>query len=351
MQTEATRETANGAVNLYGLSHKELVGLLEELGQPKFRAKQIEEWLWQKGAVSFDEMTNLPKALREKLAATATVSLVEEVKRQVSSDGTRKYLLRLSDGARIECVGMPSGEKLAVCVSTQSGCPMGCAFCATGKLGLTRSLSASEIFSQVTHVMRDFGRRVSSVVLMGQGEPFLNYDAVLEAMRKMNSASGLGIGARHITVSTCGILPAIARLANEPEQFTLAVSLHSANQKTRDYLMPGVKHFSLLRLYDVMGTYADKTGRRPTYEYALIDGVNDSQDELDALCDFCRGTLAHVNIIMLNEVSGSSFRPASEARASDFVRALESVGVEASVRRSRGADIDAACGQLAGRLR
>ena len=351
MQTEATRETANGAVNLYGLSHKELVGLLEELGQPKFRAKQIEEWLWQKGAVSFDEMTNLPKALREKLAATATVSLVEEVKRQLSSDGTRKYLLRLSDGARIECVGMPSGEKLAVCVSTQSGCPMGCAFCATGKLGLTRSLSASEIFSQVTHVMRDFGRRVSSVVLMGQGEPFLNYDAVLEAMRKMNSASGLGIGARHITVSTCGILPAIARFANEPEQFTLAVSLHSANQKTRDYLMPGVKHFSLLRLYDVMGTYTDKTGRRPTYEYALIDGVNDSQDELDALCDFCRGTLAHVNIIMLNEVSGSSFRPASEARASDFVRALESVGVEASVRRSRGADIDAACGQLAGRLR
>ena len=351
MQTEATQGSATGAKNLYELSHKELLSLLEELGQPKFRAKQVEEWLWQRGATSFDEMTNLPKALREKLEESSTVSVVKEAARQVSVDGTRKYLLRLLDGASVECVGMPSGEKLAVCVSTQAGCAMGCAFCATGKLGFTRSLSAPEIFLQVTHVARDFGRRVSSVVLMGQGEPFMNYDATLDAMRKMNAADGLGIGARHITVSTSGILPQIARFANEPEQFTLAVSLHSANQKTRDFLMPGVKHFSLLRLYDVMGTYTDKTGRRPTYEYALIDGVNDSQDELDALCDFCRGTLAHVNIIMLNEVSGSPFRPASEARAEDFVRALERVGVEATIRRSRGADIDAACGQLRQRIR
>lgn len=350
MQTE-TSTRGNTLANLYDLSHKELVDLLSELGQPKFRAIQIEEWLWQRGAQSFDEMTNLPKALREKLDATATVSVVKEAARQVSSDGTRKYLLRLADGASVECVGMPQGDKLAVCVSTQSGCAMACAFCATGKLGLTRSLSFAEIFSQVTHVMRDFGRRVSSVVLMGQGEPFMNYDATLAAMRKMNSAEGLGIGARHITVSTCGILPSIARFANEPEQFTLAVSLHSANQKTRDYLMPGVKHFSLLRLYDVMGTYCDKTGRRPSYEFALIDGVNDTADELEALCDFCRGTLAHVNIIMLNEVSGSPFKPSSEARADDFVRALSRVGVEATVRRSRGADIDAACGQLHQRLR
>lgn len=350
MQTE-TSTRGNTLANLYDLSHKELVELLIELGQPKFRAKQIEEWLWQRGAQSFDEMTNLPKTLREKLDESATVSIVKEAARQVSSDGTRKYLLRLADGASVECVGMPQGDKLAVCVSTQSGCAMACAFCATGKLGLTRSLSIAEIFSQVAHVMRDFGRRVSSVVLMGQGEPFLNYDASLAAMRKMNSAEGLGIGARHITVSTCGILPSIARFANEPEQFTLAVSLHSANQKTRDYLMPGVKHFSLLRLYDVMGTYCDKTGRRPSYEFALIDGVNDTADELEALCDFCRGTLAHVNIIMLNEISGSPFKPSSEARADDFVRALSRVGVEATVRRSRGADIDAACGQLHQRLR
>ena len=346
MQTEVTSMRTSEKYCVYDLSHKELIGLLEELGQPKFRTKQIEEWLWQRGAQSFDEMTNLPKTLREKLGTVARVCVVEEIARQLSSDGTRKYLLKLFDGARVECVGMPSGEKLAVCVSTQAGCAMGCAFCATGKLGFARSLTTAEIYSQVTHVMRDFGQRVSSVVLMGQGEPFLNYEAVLAAMRRMNADAGLGIGARHITVSTCGILPAIARFANEPEQFTLAMSLHSANQKTRDYLMPGVKQFSLLRLYDVMGTYCDKTGRRPSYEYALIAGVNDTADELEALCDFCRGTLAHVNIIMLNEVNGSPFKPASEARADDFVRALARVGVEATVRKSRGADIDAACGQL-----
>ena len=351
MQTEVTTQAGAGTPNLYDLTHNELVELLSTLGQPKFRAKQIEEWLWQRGAQSFDEMTNLPKTLREKLAEVASVALVSERARQVSVDGSRKYLLRLEDGASVECVGMPSGEKLAVCVSTQAGCAMACAFCATGALGLVRSLTAAEIFSQVTHVARDFGRRVSSVVLMGQGEPFANYDATLAAMRKMNAANGLGIGARHITVSTSGLLPQIARFANEPEQFTLAVSLHSANQKTRDRLMPGVKHFSLINLYDVMGTYTDKTGRRPSYEYALIAGVNDTEDELEALCDFTRGTLAHVNIIMLNEVEGSPFRPSSAARAEDFVRALERVGVEATVRRSRGADIDAACGQLHQRLR
>ena len=351
MQTEVTIQGASDIPNLYELTHAELVELLSGLGQPKFRAKQVEEWLWQRGAQSFGEMTNLPKALREKLGEVASVTLVREAARQVSVDGSRKYLLRLGDGASVECVGMPSGEKLSVCVSTQAGCAMACAFCATGALGLVRSLTAAEIFAQVTHVSRDFGRRVSSVVLMGQGEPFMNYDATLAAMRKMNAADGLGIGARHITVSTSGIIPQIARFANEPEQFTLAVSLHSANQKTRDQLMPGVKHFSLLRLYDVMGTYADKTGRRPSYEYALISGVNDTADELEALCDFTRGTLAHVNIIMLNEVDGSPFKPSSEARADDFVRALQRVGVEATVRKSRGADIDAACGQLHQRLR
>lgn len=351
MQTEVTTQDAQALPNLYELTHSELVELLSTLGQPKFRAKQVEEWLWQRGAESFDEMTNLPKALREKLGKVASVSLVSERTRQVSQDGSRKYLLRLTDGASVECVGMPSGEKLSVCVSTQAGCAMACAFCATGALGLVRSLSAAEIFAQVTHVARDFGQRVSSVVLMGQGEPFANYDATLAAMRKMNAQTGLGIGARHITVSTSGIIPQIARFANEPEQFTLAVSLHSANQKTRDKLMPGVKHFSLVHLYEVMGTYTDKTGRRPSYEYALIAGVNDTADELEALCDFTRGTLAHVNVIMLNEVEGSPFKPSSEARADDFVRALQRVGVEATVRKSRGADIDAACGQLHQRLR
>lgn len=336
--------------DLHDISHGELLAALEELGQPKFRAKQIEEWLWEKGATSFDEMSNLPKTLRAALAERFSLGGLEQLARQESEDGSRKYLLKLADGAAIECVGMPTGARLAVCASTQAGCGMGCAFCATGAAGLTRSLTASEIYGQVMHVRDDFGSRVTSVVLMGQGEPFANYDATLGALRRLNSPDGLGIGARHLTVSTCGIIPQILRFAKEPEQFTLAVSLHSAVQRTRNLLMPGVKRWSLLNLYEAMGTYVDLTGRRPTYEYALIRGINDTDEELASLVDFCRGTLAHVNIIQLNEVPGSKFQPSSEARAGEFVRRLGQVGVEATVRVSRGADIDAACGQLRQRM-
>ena len=338
-------------IDLRTLTHGQLVDTLKELGQPVFRAKQIEEWVWEKGASSFDDMTNLPKALRSTLNERFTLGGVKQAARQISEDGSRKYLLRYTDGTTVECVGMPTGNKLAVCVSSQAGCAMGCAFCATGAAGLTRSLTAAEIYDQVMHVRDDFDTRVTSVVLMGQGEPFMNYDASLAAMRKLNSPEGLGIGARHITVSTCGIIPAIKRFANEPEQFTLAVSLHSAVQRTRNALMPGVRKYSLLHLYEVMGEYVDKTGRRPTYEYALIRGVNDTEDELGALCDFCRDNLAHVNIIQLNEVKGSRFQPSSDARAGEFVRRLANVGVEATIRQSRGQDIDAACGQLKQRMR
>ena len=336
--------------DVHSLTRGELTELLAGLGQPGFRAKQVEEWVWSKNARSWDEMTNLPKTLREQLAERLTLGAVEEVARQASSDGSRKYLLRLSDGVCVECVGMPSGSRLAVCASTQAGCAMGCAFCATGGAGLTRSLTDAEIYEQVMHVRDDFGERVTSVVLMGQGEPFMNYDATLAALRRLNSPEGAGIGARHLTVSTCGVIPQIMRFANEPEQFTLAVSLHSAIQKTRNALMPGVRKYSLVNLYNAMGEYVDKTGRRPTYEYALIGGVNDTDAELQALCDFCEGTLAHVNLIQLNEVEGSKLRPSTPARAEDFVRRLASVGVEATVRNSRGADIDAACGQLKQRV-
>lgn len=342
--------TDSARPDLRTVTHGQLLQALEELGQPAFRAKQIEQWLWEKGVTSVDEMTNLPKALREQLSERFSFSTLSQAAQQVSEDGSRKYLLRCSDGTTVECVGMPSGERLTVCASSQAGCAMGCAFCATGAAGLTRSLTASEIYDQVMHVRNDFGIRVSSVVLMGQGEPFMNYDATLEAMRKLNSPQGLGIGARHITVSTCGIIPAIRRFSKEPEQFTLAVSLHSAVQRTRNALMPGVKKYSLLHLYEVMGEYVDRTGRRPTYEYALIRGVNDTEDELAALCDFCRDNLAHVNIIQLNEIKGSKFQPSSDARAGEFVRRLAGVGVEATIRNSRGADIDAACGQLKQRL-
>ncbi|MBQ9316924.1 MAG: 23S rRNA (adenine(2503)-C(2))-methyltransferase RlmN [Atopobiaceae bacterium] len=341
---------ASELTDLRTLTQGQLAETLKELGQPAFRAKQIQEWVWERGASSFDDMTNLPKALRSQLSERFTLGGVKQVARQVSEDGSRKYLLQYGDGTTVECVGMPSGGKLAVCVSSQAGCAMGCAFCATGAAGLTRSLTSGEIYDQVMHVRDDFDTRVTSVVLMGQGEPFMNYDATLAAMRKFNSPDGLGIGARHITVSTCGVIPAIKRFANEPEQFTLAVSLHSAVQRTRNALMPGVRKYSLLHLYEVMGEYVDKTGRRPTYEYALIRGVNDTEDELGALCDFCRDNLAHVNIIKLNEVKGSRFQPSSDARAGEFVRRLANVGVEATIRQSRGQDIDAACGQLKQRI-
>ena len=344
------QERAHDRINLKGLSHKDLLELLEGMGQPAFRAKQIESWIWEKGAVSFDEMTNLPKSLREELRAQYTLGGTAQAACQRSEDGSRKYLLRYEDGTMVECVGMPSDKRLTVCASTQAGCAMGCAFCATGAAGLTRSLTAGEIYDQVSHVRNDFDMRVTGVVMMGQGEPFANYDATLAALRKLNSPEGMGIGARHLTVSTCGIIPMITRFSKEPEQFTLAVSLHSAVQKTRDALMPGVKRFSLLRLYDAMGEYTDRTGRRPTYEYALIKGINDSDEELGYLCDFCRDTLCHVNIIRLNQVPGSKFQPASARRANDFVRRLGSVGVEATIRQSRGSDIDAACGQLRQRL-
>ncbi len=336
--------------DLKSLSHKEIAALVEELGQPKFRVKQIEDWIWNKNVSSFDEMTNLSKDLRAQLAEKVSLNPVTEVARQVSEDGSRKYLLQFADGTMVECVGMPNKSKLAVCVSSQAGCGMGCAFCATGAAGLSRSLTASEIYQQVMHVRDDFNTRVTSVVMMGQGEPFANYDATLAALRKLNNPAGLGIGARHLTVSTCGVIPGIMRFAKEPEQFTLAVSLHSAVQQTRNVLMPGVKRFSLLNLYSAMGEYVNITGRRPTYEYALISGVNDTNDELEALCDFCRETLCHVNLIQLNDVEGSRFRPSTPQRAEEFVRRLGSVGVEATIRNSRGADIDAACGQLKQRL-
>ena len=346
----STGAEKNERRDIHALTRGELIDLLASLGQPAFRAKQVEEWVWSKNARSFDDMTNLPKSLREELARHLTLGGVEEVARQASADGSRKYLLRLSDGVSVECVGMPARNRLAVCASTQAGCAMGCAFCATGGAGLTRSLTAAEIYEQVMHVRDDFGSRVTSVVLMGQGEPFMNYDATLEALRRLNSPDGAGIGARHLTVSTCGVIPQIMRFANEPEQFTLAVSLHSAVQKTRNALMPGVRKYSLVNLYNAMGTYVAKTGRRPTYEYALIGGVNDTESELQALCDFCEGTLAHVNLIQLNEIEGSKLRPSTPERAQDFVRALGRVGVEATLRNSRGADIDAACGQLKQRM-
>lgn len=334
-------------IGIKALSRDEIRDVVtEELGLPKFRANQIIQWIYGKGVSSYDEMTNLPAALRSQLAKSYPLFAPVVRKRQVSNDGTRKYLIAFADGSTVEAVGIPSKNRLTVCISTQAGCPLRCDFCATGKNGYVRSLGVGEIVDQVRVVGNDFGTRVSSIVLMGQGEPFLNYDAVIEAMRIFNSKDGFEVGARHITVSTAGILPQIRRFAAEPEQFTLAVSLHSAIQETRDEIMPGVRKYPLDRLRDSIASYAETTGRRPTYEYALMAGVNDSHAQLDALINFCRHTLCHVNLIQLNEVPYSKYKPSTPERLAEFEKTLNCNGIEATVRKSRGADIDAACGQL-----
>ncbi len=325
---------------------EELQDLVKELGQPAFRAKQLNEWIHDKNVCSFDEMTNLPAALREKLSERFSFNVPVELVKQVSKDGSRKYLLQFSDGVSVETVGMPNRNKLAVCISSQAGCAMGCAFCATGLAGLSRSLTAQEMVDQVLHVARDFGERVTSVVFMGQGEPFANFDATVQALRILNDPDGLAIGARHLTVSTCGVIPGIRRFAELPEQFTLAISLHSAIQGTRNQLMPGVKKYTLLRLHEAIQLYVEKTGRRPTYEFAMIDDINDTNPEMQALVDFCAGTLCHVNLIQLNNIPDSPFRPSPIEKVESLQRRLTMHGVETTIRNSRGSDIDAACGQL-----
>lgn len=341
---------ANTPSNLRDLSHDELAAMLTELGAPAFRVKQVEGWLGRPEVTSFEAMTNLPKALREELAARYTLASVELAATRVSKDGSRKYLVRCADGVMVECVGLPSSGRLSVCVSAQAGCAMGCAFCATGRSGLTRSLSAREIADQVAVVRGDFGLRVSSVVFMGQGEPFANYDATLAALRILNAPGPETIGARHLTVSTCGVIPRIRQFSKEPEQFTLAISLHSAVQQTRNALMPATRKYPLTRLHEVLEEYAERTHRRPTYEFAPIDGVNDTNSEVEALVDFCVGTLCHVNLIHLNALEGSPLAPSPDAKVRSIRARLERAGIEATIREPRGQDIEAACGQLRQRL-
>ena len=327
-------------------SREGLAQVVEEVGQPAFRAKQLEQWIYAKGVKSYDEMTNLPKAMREKLAEEYPLYSPSVVAKQVSVDGTRKYLLRFHDGTMVETVGLPTKDRLTMCFSTQAGCQMRCSFCATGKAGFVRHLAPGEIVDQIRVVADDFGRRVTNAVAMGQGEPFLNYDNTLAALRFLNAKGGFEIGARHITVSTCGILPNIRRFAAEPEQFTLAVSLHSAVQETRDKLMPGVRQYTLDRLKESLKSYVESTGRRVSLEYSLISGINDTDDELRALTGFCHKLLCHVNLIPVNDTPLSHYHPSESDRISLFIDRLQKTGTECTLRTARGADIDGACGQL-----
>ena len=329
------------------LSIRDLENIMVEARLSAFRAEQILTWVYGKGARSYEEMTNIPKTIREQFTLAYPLYTPEVTEKLHSVDGSRKYLVTFHDGVSVETVGLPSKDgRLTVCCSSQAGCAMGCAFCATGKMGLVRSLGPGEIVDQVMVVQEDFGERVTNVVVMGQGEPFANYDAVLGALRIMNHQKMLNIGSRHITLSTCGIIAGVERFMEEPEQFTLAISLHAARQEVRDRIMPALSEQRIGALRQALVRYTEATGRRVSLEYALMEGVNDGEADLEELKTFCRRLLCHVNLIPLNNVEGSSFKPVGQQRMNQWRDELENAGIATSVRRSRASDIAGACGQL-----
>lgn len=338
-------------LNLYDLTRDDLRARLAEWGEPAYRADQIWRWLYQHKASSFDQMTNLPRALRARLAAETTLAVLEPVAEQRSLDGeTVKWLFRLGDGQLIESVLMryDDGRRTA-CISTQAGCAMGCVFCATGQMGFARHLTPGEIVAQPVALARRLdaeGERLSNVVMMGMGEPLHNYDATLAAIRTMTDPGGLGIGQRHITVSTVGLVPAIRRLAGEGVQVTLAVSLHAATDAERDRLLPVNRRYPLSDLIAACRDYFAQTGRRVTFEWALIHGRNDTPDQARALGRLLKGLTCHVNLIPLNPTEGYAGGPSSPERVEAFRRVLEEHGIPSTVRVRRGIDIQAGCGQL-----
>lgn len=327
----------------------QITQLLKDAGQPAFRSKQLIEWLYVKAAKSYNEMTNLPQALRDTFAEQHPLIRPEIIEKRVSKDGTRKYVLKLWDGEFVETVAIPSDashERLTVCFSTQVGCPMACQFCATGHEGFTRNLGPGEIIDQILIAQEDCGRRVTNIVGMGQGEPFLNYDNVLDALHILNNPKGIAIGARKITVSTCGVLKGISQFAECPEQWTLAISLHAARQSVRDQIMPKVIHAPLPELKAELIEYVKKTDRRVTLEYLLMDGINDSDADLDALVEFTEGLHCHINFLPMNAVESSPYQPAKPTVIKKWLARFETLPAEATLRTSRGSDIDGACGQL-----
>ena len=334
-------------IDIKSMNVNELEDLLKELGEPKFRAKQIFDWLHAKQVDSFEEMTNLSKGLREKLSETASINGVQIVRKLVSQiDGTRKYLFALSDGAIIESVLMKYEHGNTVCISTQVGCRMGCKFCASTLDGVERGLTAGEMLSQIYAIQKDCGERVHGTVLMGSGEPLDNYDNVVKFLRLINDPKGQNMGQRHITLSTCGLVDKIYDLAEEDLQITLAVSLHAPNDGIRTQTMPIAKVYSMEKLLQACRDYADRTKRRITFEYALIHGVNDGDEHAWELVKKLRDMLCHVNLIPVNDVKERNYVKSTAERVKRFASILNENGVETTVRRKLGSDIDAACGQL-----
>ena len=333
-------------VDLRSLSQEELTTRLTAEGYPAFRAKQVRQWLDQ-GVTDFEQMSNLPKDLRAFLLQTFSVPGVTIIRKLVSAiDGTVKYLFRLDDGETVESVLMQYKHGWSQCLSTQVGCKMGCTFCATGMGGFIRNLSAAEMIAQIEAAQKDTGVRVSSIVLMGMGEPLDNYDQVVRFLRMLGEEGGVHIGMRHISLSTCGVVPGIYRLMEEQIPLTLSISLHAPNDAIRSRSMPVNKRWPMDEPLKACHDYIKATGRRISFEYAMIDGVNDSDACAEELADRLRGMLCHVNLIPVNAVEGKHQKRSSRDRIRSFMAVLEKKGINVTVRRTLGSDINASCGQL-----
>ena len=330
--------------DIKSMTLEEITQACRDMGEPAFRGKQIFTWL-HKGVTSFDGMSNLSKALREKLASQFYITAPTVARKQMSRlDGTIKYLWELSDGNCIETVLMQYKHGNTVCISSQVGCRMGCAFCASTIAGKLRDLRPSEMVDQVLFTQLDSGQEISNIVLMGIGEPLDNMDNVLRFLELINHADGMNIGMRHISLSTCGVIPGIDRLAELQLQLTLSVSLHAPDSETRSRIMPVNRAYDVEELFAACQRYFKKTGRRISFEYSMIDGVNDHDWQADLIAKRIAGMPGHVNLIPLNDVVESPFKPSKRVAA--FQKRLQSHGVTATVRRSLGGDIDASCGQL-----
>ena len=336
----------DGKIDIKSLLPEELSAELAAMGEPGYRAKQIFTWLGR-GAESFDEMTNLSKPLRAKLAERFFLTPPKVLRKQVSAeDGTIKYLWGLADGNAVETVVMRYHHGNTVCISTQVGCRQGCAFCASTIGGLIRGLEPSEMLDEVMFSQKESGLPISNIVLMGIGEPLDNFDNVMKFLKLVNHPDGMNIGMRHISLSTCGIVPGIRRLAELELQLTLSVSLHAPDSETRSKIMPINRAYDVEELFRACHDYFDKTGRRISFEYAMISGVNDMDWCARELASRLRGILAHVNLIPVNDVTGTGYKKSGIPRQKRFVALLEERSVTATVRRTLGSDIEASCGQL-----
>lgn len=333
-------------IDLKDLTFEELEEFLVGMGEKKFRAKQIFAWL-HRGVTSFDEMTDLSVALRKKLAEVSFVSTAEIERLLVSKiDGTRKYLFRLGDGNMVESVAMYYKHGISVCISCQVGCRMGCKFCASTIGGLVRSLTAGEILNQVLFVQKDIGERISNIVMMGIGEPMDNFDNVIKFLKNVNDEHGINIGYRHISLSTCGVVPSIERLMEYALPITLSISLHAPTDEIRSAIMPVNRAYPVDELLAVCRKYTERTGRRISFEYSVINGVNDSEECAKILASKLKGMLCHVNLIPVNNVEENDFKKPSADKIRRFMSVIDKYNIPVTVRRELGSDISASCGQL-----